>query len=49
MTVAPRDGGICGAALVDDESEEGVVAGFSPNGNVGTISDQVIDRLRGFA
>jgi len=47
MAAVPRDG-ICGAALVEDDSEEGGVAGFFQNGNsyyaLSPCLDEFIDR-----
>jgi hypothetical protein len=47
MTALPRDG-ICGAALVEDDSEEGGVAGFFQDGNsyyaLSPCLDEFIDR-----
>ena len=50
MAAVPRDG-ICGAALVEDDSEEGGVAGFFQNGNsyyaLSPCLDELIDRSWG--
>jgi hypothetical protein len=50
MAAVPRDG-VCGAALVEDDSEEGGVAGFFQNGNshyaLSPCLDEFIDRSWG--